>query len=42
MEEDQKEPADRPSWGQALVALLILAAALVIGVLYRFLAVLLK
>ena len=44
MRRDQGEdPRERrPRWGEAMVALLILAAALVIGVLYRFMAVLLK
>ena len=35
-----KEPADRPRWGQAIIALLILAAVLVVGVLYRFVTLL--
>ena len=42
-DEEEEDPRERrPRWGEAMVALLILAAALVIGVLYRFMAVLLK
>ena len=42
MEHNQKDPADRPRWGQAIIALLILAALLMIGVLYRFVTLLLR
>ena len=37
-----KEPADRPTWGKAIIALLIMAAVLIVGVLYRFLTLLVK
>ena len=43
MERDQKDPAERrPRWGEAIIALLILAAALIVGVLYRFVTLLLR
>ena len=43
MGRNQEDPAERrPRWGVAMVALLILAAALIVGVLYRFAALLLR